>query len=79
MSEIRIKVDLKGLDLIRKSLRMLRVYGKQEPAIITDDDLKDAKTLTRAIDIGLTKDQEDQELPVGSDDSKCIDGSNCDW
>ena len=43
MSEVRIKVDLKSLDLIRKSLRMLRVYGKQEPAIITDDDLKDAK------------------------------------
>jgi hypothetical protein len=76
MSEIKIKVDTKGLDLIRKSLRMLRVYGKQEPSIITDDDLKDAKVLTRAIDIGLTK---DQELPVESDDSKCIDGSNCDW
>lgn len=76
MSEVRIKVDIKGLDLIRKSLRMLRVYGKQEPSIITDDDLKDAKTLTRAIDIGLTK---DQELAVESDDSKCIDGSNCEW
>lgn len=73
--KVNITVDEKGLDVIRKSLRMLRVYGKQEPSVITDDDLKRAKTLTRSIDIGLTK---NQNLPT-LEDSKCIEGSNCDY
>ena len=72
---INVKTDEKGVNLILKGLRLVRVYQERESSWITPEDKIDAKTLTDKIDKAF-RNHKDSKVFI---DPKCDADSNCDF
>lgn len=73
--DINVKTDEKGVNLLLKGLRLVRVYQEREASWISPDDKIDAKTLTDKIDKAFRK-SKDTKVFI---DPKCDPDSNCDF
>jgi len=76
MSQVNVTTDKKGIDLILKALRLVRVYQEREASWITPEDKIDAKTLTDRIEVGIRKAEKEKVL---TENPKCDPDTNCDW
>ena len=77
MSEVNVKTDRPGIELILKGLRLVRVYQEREMSWITPEDRNNAKKLTKRIEKGIRKSLKEQK--TWTENPKCDPDTNCDW
>jgi len=77
MSEVNVKTDKGGIDLILKGLRLVRVYQEREMSWITPKDRDNAKKLTKRIEKSIRKAMKKQKS--WTKNPKCDPDTNCDW
>lgn len=73
---VNVTTDQKGVDILLKGLRLVRVYQERESSWISPEDKIDAKTLTDKIESALRKSKSVKTLV---EDPKCDPDTNCDW
>lgn len=78
-TKVKINADMEALDLIKKGLRLIRVYQAQESSWLDIEDVSGAKALTNHIDKAIENHTKKDSTPVMNDDPKCDPDANCDW
>ena len=80
--KVIINADTPTLDVIKKGLRLVRVYQGQEASWITPVDADNAKELSKMIDDQSAEyhraNRTKKEVPV-MPAVKCDPDTNCDW